>query len=122
MKKQVLRRKHKNMNGVHETRETAITRGGRVKESVTLTERLNNKGDFHVVTETVYKKATPTQISNLKKNRGTTAGAKKKAAVKKKTTAAKKRNTPKKTGTKRKTNKKPVTRKKSTRSTPKKRK
>ena len=91
MKTRIIRRRHKELaKGVHQVNETAITRGGRIKDSMTITEKLNDKGDLHVVKEETYTKASPAKIKSLLANKTSN----RKAARKKKTST--KRNTPKK--------------------------
>lgn len=117
MKSKVLVKKHKNLgNGVHQVSELSITKGGRVKDSVTTTEKLNDRGDLHVVTETVYETPTNKTLYNLKKkglnvkvaNGGTN---KKKTSSKKKTKTKPRKVTAKKSIGKRKNPKKATVRK-----------
>ena len=91
MKPKIIHRRHKELaKGVHQLDETSITRGGRIKDSMTITEKLNDKGDLHVIKEEIYMSVSPAKINELKRSKGSN----KKAAPKKKT--ATKRNTPKK--------------------------
>lgn len=93
MKTKIIRRRHKELaKGVHQVNETSITRGGRIKDSMTITEKLNDKGDLHVVKEETYTKASPAKIKSLLAN-----GTSNKKAESKKKTAAKKSASKKKT-------------------------